>query len=213
MYPIITQDIANVADRRIKQAAEHARDYPDEFINWHCTNTRKAQFKSGKITQEQALEYAIKRHVKEITKDSTDELNRLTAYSTSEIPSHIHIEIDYPRNRYWGNNSARATLTAAGYKEYSSTAAGAGYDKPSSAAACVLNKCRGVRRTLCEAVESALTDGTEIPYGVHHNPLPYIDGGIGLPQVGTILQWAGFKVGIHYGKHTDSIIADYKEDK
>jgi hypothetical protein len=156
----------------------------------YSTETRYQQFTDGKITLEQAQEYAIIRKIKELEKQRTKKAEHLERIANAETITAIEIYIVWKRSATWGYNPhAEITVyTKNGHKTTFDTASGCGYDKRSAAVAGALNQNDAVLKLLCDYKENSINNGVTtsrpgntdyIAYGAGYEAIPYFEGGVG----------------------------------
>lgn len=113
----------------------------------------------------------------------------------------IKIEVNWSKNRTWGNNPTAEIWTNNGYNK--GYASGCGYDKLSSAIATALNKDNGALKLLYNAFEKGLRDKKQenktphaiLGYGAGYT-IPYFEGGVGYTCHQHIFNKLGAKVNI-----------------
>lgn len=196
-------------------AEEHHEDL-DRGLKQYSTARRWEQYKAGEITREKAVEFATKRALKEIEKDTAAKLARLDRVAAAPDLIFISISVDWVRSRTWGNNPHAEARTNAG--TFSGTASGCGYDKESTAIADALNQCDSVLKALYtlkeEGLRAGLSDksktaacgrsnGNICGYGAGYGAIPYFEGGGGASCFWSILKKCGFSTSCHHGKHSD----------
>ena len=137
--------------------AEEHHTEPERGLRQHSTARRWEQYKAGEITREKAVEFAIKRALKEIEKDTAAKLARLDRVAAAPDLTFISISVDWVRSRTWGNNPHAEARTNTG--TFSGTASGCGYDKESTAIAEALNQCDSVLKVLYTLKENELLAG------------------------------------------------------
>lgn len=84
--------------------ADEYKKESDEGIRKYSTDYRWKQYKSGKISREKAVEYAVVRTLKKLEKELWTDLERLEAIENAKIPSFISIRTGWVRSRTWGSN-------------------------------------------------------------------------------------------------------------
>lgn len=189
---------------RIRYIAEY-----DNSLRNESTETRWDQYTNGKITREQAVEYATKRIKKDIEKKLNKTLEHLDAVAQAPELTYISIITWYTR----GYTCKAEIRTNTGY--YEGSAGGYGYDKESAAVAECFNKDLAILKALYTIKETALKEGQTdesktactgrdnrdiIGYGAGYTAIPYFEGGVGIECFFRILEKAGYKTETHWGR-------------
>lgn len=194
---------------------EHHHD-SDNGLKRESTPAKWELYTAGKISREKAVEYATKRAIKRIEKDTAAKLAKLERIANAPELDFISISVDWVHSKTWGYNPHVEINTNTG--NYSGAASGCGYDKESAAIAEAFNKCDSVLKALYTLKEKALQAGgsdysktacTNVDnrnicgYGSGYSVLPYFEGGVGSSCFWSILEKCGFKTSGHHGKHSD----------
>ena len=182
----------------------------DEGLKQYSTETRYNQYKSGVITREKAIDYAVAKMEKQIDKEIAATLEKLEKIEKAPDLQYISINVSYTKNATWGYNPTATANTNNGTT--TGYASGCGYDKESSAVASAFNENYSILKTLYTIKENALKDGlsdactgvdnrTTCGYGAGYGIFPYFEGGVGVGCFWDILKKAGFTTRCNYGKH------------
>lgn len=177
----------------------------DNGLQRWSTPAKWEAYKAGKITREKAIDYAVKRAIKNHNKSLASDLEKLEEAATANDLNSATVEMEWKRSSYWGNCPS-VELFANGVI-YSGRASGCGYDKASAAIAEALNKSPEIMKALYIAAEAALTEGKHytrtsgncvswreiLGYGSGYSVLPYFEGGVGVSAFETIFKNCGFK--------------------
>lgn len=199
-------------------AEEHRTD-PDRGLKAHSTPAKWDAYTAGTLSREKAVELAYKRAAKEEEKRHTKDMEKVTQAETAAPVIDIAISVEWKRSYTWGHNPT-ATVTvhsADGWKQYTGTASGCGYDKLTAAVGSALNQSPAVLNMLYTAKEKAYRKSTAsdrkawngsnrdaIHYGAGYGLLPYFDGGVGWSSFQGVFEACGYKVtNRHETKTTD----------
>lgn len=193
----------------LKEHEDLIRSGDDEHraLRRFSTDTRWEQFVSGKITEEQACDYAIARETRSLQKEYDTSIQKLVSCDVAPEIESIEIYVDWKRSAVWGlNPSAEITLrlsdgNVAIYRGYAS---GCGYDKRSAAVASALKDSAEIKRLLLER-QSQLDDEGKLtpdkdgychfPYGCGYDQtIPGFEGGVGIECHLRGLEDAGFEI-------------------
>ncbi len=194
--------------------ADEHKTPSDEGIRRYSTETRWNQYKSGVISREKAVNYAIARNNKAIDKKTAKTLERVEKIENAPDLRFISLDVVYNRSSVWGwNPTAYARTNNA---DTVGSASGCGYDKESAAVASAFNGNCSILKVLYSLKEKALANGESdysktscthvdnrniIGYGAGYSILPYFEGGVGINCFISILEKAGYKTRANYGKH------------
>lgn len=189
-------------------AEEHRTD-PDRGLKAHSTAAKWDAYKAGTLPREKAVEIAYKRAAKEEEKHHAQKLEKLTQAENAAPVIDIAISIEWKRSQTWGHNPT-ATVTvhsADGWRQYTGTASGCGYDKLTAAVGSALNQSPAVMNMLYAAKEKAYrkstaadrkawgdSNRTPIHYGAGYGILPYFEGGVGWTSFQGVFETCGYKV-------------------
>lgn len=226
------EHLARMIEREAEQKQKNARDYiekgyieswsdehkkkNDNGIRDNSTPTRWCQYKHGEITREKAVEFATKRRLKEIDRETIRKQDKLlTARDAAEIKN-VSISIEWKRSATWGYNPT-ATVTINGIYQYVGTASGCGYDKRTAAVGEALNQSEIILKMLYTAKEKALkkaparirnnpeaSNADLIHYGAGYGVLPYFEGGVGMTSFRGVFEACGLRcTHTHETKTTD----------
>lgn len=163
----------------------------ESALECFSTPTRWANYKAGKASRENTVQYAISRIARSVKKDIDKKLADIKAAEENTVEiKEITIVVKYVYNH---NPQVTAQImTSAGHKEYRDSASGGGYDKTSAAVASALNQDPTLRAYLYRAKESRMENGSKMPYGSGHGALPYIEGTTGMSTVESVLNACSF---------------------
>lgn len=232
------QHLAQRISKEAEQKQENARFYIENgyLESWHdgktkndngikneSTATRWKQYQNGEITREKAVEYATRRRLKEIDRETIKKQDKLLRARDAEEIKSVSISVDWKRSNTWGYNPT-ATVIINGIYEYRGTASGCGYDKETAAVGTALNQSIIILKMLYTAKEKALAsmppeeseaakkgyiEGCEtnrafIHYGAGYGVLPCFEGGVGMTSFRGVFEACGLKcTHTHETKHTD----------
>lgn len=189
--------------------AEQHRNEPDRGLKAHSTPAKWKAYTEGTLSREKAVEIAYKRATKDEEKHHAKMLEKLEQAETAAPVLDIAISVDWKRSAMWGYNpTATVTVhTADGWKQYTSTAGGCGYDKLTAAVGGALNQSPAVLNMLYTAKEKAYRKSTAaarkawgdsnrgpIHYGAGYGILPYFEGGVGWTSFVGVFEACGYKV-------------------
>jgi hypothetical protein len=209
-----------------EKIAGYIRNPEYSALRNNSTATRWNQFEAGKITREQAEEYAITRMIKQTDKRTAEKLARLESYENAEQVKSVSISVEWKRNRTWGNNPTATVKveTESRYFYGTGSASGCGYDKLTSAIGEALNSIPAIGKMLCERKEQAIMDGEQpatvwndsntrfISYGAGYGPIPYFEGGVGMSSFFGVFKVCGMDLKHEAGtKTTDYFYFERKE--
>lgn len=203
MYPNLKKNAAEEINSYCEKAVA-AITTGESALERNSTATRWGQYKAGKITKEQAEQYAVARTRKEYARKLEKKLSRLDQIAAAPEVKSVSVSVSWYHNRYWGwNPTAEVEIeTTGGVFRESGHASGCGYDKQSAAVGEALNKCAAVLRMLCDKKESALEGATAveysnrnyIAYGAGYGAIPYFEGGVGMSSFESVFNACGFKL-------------------
>ena len=225
------ENLARMIEREAEQRRENARFYiengyldswggdhakNDHGIERESTPKRWCQYKHGEITREKAVEFATKRRLKEIDRETIKKQDKLLRARDAEEIRSVSISIDWKRNATWGYNPT-ATVTINGIYQFSGTASGCGYDKRTAAVGAALNQSIIILKMLYTAKEKALrkapakirnnpesSNADLIHYGAGYGVLPYFEGGVGMTSFRGVFEAWGLRcTHSHETKTTD----------
>ncbi len=200
----------------LKSWGEQHHKESDNGIKQNSTPLRWKQYTGGEITREKAIEFAIKRRLKEIDGETTKKQDKLLRARDAEEIKNVSISIEWKRSATWGYNPT-ATVTINGIYQFSGTASGCGYDKRTAAVGEALNKSIIILKMLYTAKEKALkkapaktrnnpeaSNGDLIHYGAGYGVLPYFEGGVGMTSFRGVFEACGLRcTHTHETKTTD----------
>lgn len=226
------EHLAHMIEREAEQKQKNARFYiehgylkswgeqhhteSDNGIERESTSLRWKQYKNGEITREKAVEFAIKRRLKEIDRETIKKQDKLLRARDAEEIRSVSISIDWKRSAMWGYNPT-ATVIINGIYEFTGTASGCGYDKRTAAVGAALNQSDIIKKMLYTAKEKALkkaparirnnpesSNADLIHYGAGYGVLPYFEGGVGMTSFRGVFEACGLKcTHTHETKTTD----------
>lgn len=189
-------------------AEEHRTD-PDRGLKAHSTAKKWEAYKAGELSREKAVEIAYKRAAKEEEKHHAKNVEKLSQAEAAAPPEDIAISIDWKKSYMWGY-CPTATVTvhsADGWRRYTGTAGGCGYDKLTAAVGEALNQSPAVLNMLYAAKEKAYrkstaaarkawgtSNRTPIHYGAGYGILPYFEGGVGWSSFAGVFAACGYKI-------------------
>lgn len=224
--------LAHMIEREAEQRQKNARFYiehgyleswgeqhhkeSDNGLERESTPLRWKQYKNGEITREKAVEFAIKRRLKEIDRETIKKQDKLLRARDAEEIRSVSISIDWKRSAMWGYNPT-ATVTINRIYQFSGTASGCGYDKRTAAVGAALNQSIIILKMLYTAKEKALrkapakirnnpesSNADLIHYGAGYGVLPYFEGGVGMTSFRGVFEKCGLKcTHTHETKTTD----------
>jgi hypothetical protein len=168
----------------------------------NSTQTRWSQYQKGKISHEQAVEFAVKRQRDRMNRELAKERELLEAIENAPSVQSIAVFVTWKRSACWGSNpTACVTVSAGGRKsQYENRAGGCGYDKLSACVASALNESMSVKKLLHDKKESVLSVDPEasshsaIGYGAGYGATPYLEGGVGMSSLISVLEACGMKL-------------------
>lgn len=226
------EHLAHMIEREAEQKQKNARDYiekgyieswsdehkkqSDNGLERESTPTRWKQYKNGEITREKAVEFAIKRRLKEIDRETIKKQDKLLRARDAEEIKNVSISIDWKRSTTWGYNPT-ATVTINGIQQFTASASGCGYDKRTAAVGSALNQSIIILKMLYTAKEKALkkapakirnnpdaSNADLIHYGAGYGVLPYFEGGVGMTSFRGVFEACGLRcTHTHETKTTD----------
>lgn len=190
---------------------EHTKT--DRGLGQHSTATRWDQYQNGEITREKAIEFAIKRTLKEIDRETIKKNDKLLRARDAAEIQNVSISVEWKRSSTWGYNPT-ATVTINGTTRFGGTASGCGYDKETAAVAAALNQSIVILKMLYTAKENALetmppeeieaakkgycfgceTNRHFIHYGAGYGVLPYFEGGVGMASFEGVFNACGLRL-------------------
>lgn len=198
---------------------EESKVFSDNGLKRYSTETRWMQYQNGNITREKAVEFAVKRMIKNKDADLIKKLDKLLKVAEAPELTNASIYVEYRKSRTWGYCPSvemySNTGNSAGY------ASGCGYDKESAAVAEALNKNDSFLKVLYTLKENALAEGASdyskaactgvdnrniIGYGSGYSVLPYFEGGVGVNCYWDILKKAGFEISCHYTRSSNTYV-------
>lgn len=175
----------------------------DSGLIRYCTNARFTAYTEGRITREQAIEYATSRMMKGIEKDKAEDINKLATIENAGTLTEATISIEWKRSAMWGNNPTSELSYSYHDAEnndkwgriHGSSIGGCGYDKESASAAQVLNQCPECLKPLYDAREMNMSADLRgvLGYGSGYRNNPYFEGGVGIGCFRSIYEKLGYK--------------------
>lgn len=212
MYEKIKNQLIAENEKYRNNAIQYATDN-DSTLERYSTVTRWNQYKSGVISREKCLEYAVMRINTQYAKSLNSDLDKLESIANAEDIKSISVSVVWHKSRTWGYNPTaeiRIETTNRYYYE-TGTASGCGYDKRSAAVGSALGKIPAALKLLCDLKEKNAPENiTEhsnanyIAYGAGYGAIPYYEGGVGYECFDKIFNIAGFKrVCFNETKNTD----------
>jgi len=132
---------------------ENERKESDNGIRRYLTDLRWNQYQAGEISREKAIDYAVKRMVKEANKTTQKGLAKLEAVENAEELTFASVTVTY--SRYY--NASAESYTNNG--RFFGHAGGYGYDKTSSAVAEAFNNDMTMLKILYSLKEKGLKEG------------------------------------------------------
>lgn len=150
------------------------------------------QYKSGKISREQAVEYATKRALTALDKELKKKLEKVDRIANALDFDFIRIDIEFKKSRIWGH--CPAVCAYVDRKEFKGYASGCGYDKESAAVAQAINKSDSVLKMLYTLKEKELAASE-----IRNNIDLCFDYGVGLNSIWEIFKKCGYTVTEHNG--------------
>ena len=189
-------------------AEEHRHD-ADRGLKAYSTPAKWDAYTTGTLPREKAVELACKRAAKEEEKRHAKDLEKVTQAEAAASVLDIAISVDWKKSAMWGYNPT-ATVTvhsADGWKRYTGTASGCGYDKLTAAVGSALNQSPAVLNMLYTAKEKAYRKSTAaerkawgdsnrapVHYGGGYGILPYFEGGTGWSSFQGVFEACGYRV-------------------
>ena len=175
----------------IVEADLHAHIELEELtLTRYLTAVRQQQYEEGKITREQAEQYAKRRATARTRKQHEAQLQKLEQARLAQKPVAITIIVDWKESVAWGAYPVATVVTIPSAKVTTGTASGCGYNKTSVAVARALNQQPGIMKALYELKERELLQHNKVGYGI----LPTFQGGVGIDCYTSILQRCGYTV-------------------
>lgn len=180
--------------------AEHKES--DNGIERYSTPAAWDKYKAGEYTREKAVALAIRRMEREKNKYYDSLIDKLEYAAAAPDMDYAAIDVEWVRNTYWGNNPHAEVRTNTGY--CTGRASGCGYDKESAAVCVALNGCPSIGKALYTAAENAIPEpdkiadptaihwGSLINYGAGYGPIPYFEGGVGMPSILGVFRAMGY---------------------
>lgn len=232
-FTIIKQEVAEdsrqtaenrafyIANGYMKSWAEEHRQQSDNGLKEYSTARRWEQYQAGEITREKAVEYATKRALTALEKETARKLAHIDRIAAAPDCTFISVSVDWVRSRVWGYNPRVEVRTNTGY--FKGFASGCGYDKESAAIAEAFNQCDSILKALYTLKEKGLqagqsdrsktascgrSNGDICGYGAGYGARPYFEGGVGASCFWEILKKCGFSVSCHYSKHSNFYSAE-----
>lgn len=188
----------------IVEADLHAHIELEELtLTRYLTAVRQQQYEEGKITREQAEQYAKRRATARTRKQHEAQLQKLEQARLAQKPVAITIIVDWKESVVWGANPVATVVTIPSGKVTTGTASGSGYDKTSVAVARALNQQPGIMKALYKLKERGLRQHKHpkdksnerlLGYGIGYGPLPAFQGGVGVGRYMATLQRCGYTV-------------------
>ena len=230
-FTIIKQEVAEdsrqtaenrafyIANGYMKSWAEEHRQQSDNGLKEYSTARRWEQYQAGEITREKAVEYATKRALTALEKETAQKLAHIDRIAAAPDCTFISVSVDWVRSRVWGYNPRVEVRTNTGYFEGFAS----GYDKESAAIAEAFNQCDSILKALYTLKEKGLqagqsdrsktascgrSNGDICGYGAGYGARPYFEGGVGAFCFWEILKKCGFSVSCHYSKHSNFYSAE-----
>lgn len=200
----------------MKGWAEEDQKKNDNGLKQYSTARRWEQYQSGEITREKAVEYATKRALTALEKETAQKLARIDRIANAPDCTFISVSVDFVQSRVWGRNPHVEVYTNTGC--FKGFASGIGYDKESTAIAEAFNQCDSILKALYTIKENGLESGesdkseTSVTgydnrnicgYGAGYDAMPYFEGGVGSSCFWEILKKCGFSVSCHYGEKSN----------
>lgn len=182
-------------------------DHDHDALKRFSTETRWAQFVSGKITEEQACDYAVSRETRFLQKEYDACIQKLVLCDAAPDIESIEIYVEWKRSAIWGlNPSAEIILRLSDNTTeiYMASASGCGYDKRSAAVSSALKESVEIKKLLLRR-QSQLDDEGKLtpdkdgychfPYGCGYDrTIPGFEGGVGIDCHLRGLEDAGFEI-------------------
>lgn len=213
--------------------AEEHRHNADQGLKEWSTAKKWEAYQAGSLSREKAVEIAVKRGAADLMKSQAVKLEKLETAAAARDLVEIVVNVEWKRNRTWGNNPT-AEVIVVGEGRYYGSASGCGYDKQSAAVAEALNQSPAVLKALYTLKENGLNNPPaegralnpfaaeplrEAPissdsicgYGAGYDILPYFEGGVGVSCFWSILEKCGFAVkGVASGRMFDAWTVEKK---
>lgn len=212
--------LSNMVEREAKKRQADARFYiengfleswggeytkNDQGIKNNSTETRWKQYQNREITREKAVEFATKRRLKEIDRETIKKLDKLLKAQNADELKSVSVSVSWKRSAYWGYNPT-ATVTINGIYQFTGHASGCGYDKETAAVGEALNQSEIILKALYTTKEKALSKAPAkirnnpesrnadlIHYGAGYGVLPYFEGGVGMTSFKGVFEACGLK--------------------
>lgn len=203
---------------------EESKKFSDNGLRRYSTETRWNQYQNGVISREKAVEFAVKRMLKNKDNALIKKLDHLLRVADAPELLSASISVEYSKSRTWGA-CPHAEVQSNNGKTFG-YASGCGYDKESAAVAEAFNANDSFLKVLYILKESALAAGKSdvsktactgvdnrniIGYGSGYSVLPYFEGGVGVNCFWHILEKAGYTVSCNYYKHSNYYVISKQE--
>lgn len=183
--------------------AEEHKTQNDTGLEKYSTSSNWGRYKAGKLTRKEAVQRAVARMKKQLTKEYSKRVEKL--HRVAEAPNLVRVDIrvNWVRSRTWGYNPHCEALitTTDGWSSFTGSASGCGYDKRTAAIGKALNQCDAVLKMLYTTKErskgrigTAWNDGNSkyLAYGAGYGVLPYFEGGVGMSSFESVFNACGF---------------------
>lgn len=175
----------------------------------------KTQFKkliSGGLTLSEAKKIMVAKIEKDFTKKLNRQLDKIKSIKASQHINFARCEIDWARNRVWGNCPKGSYLNRFKCQNFKSVT-GCNFDKLSTLTANMFNSDNNLIAFVMDYIEKHHINKDNIEnklgYGIGiDNGIPYFSHGVGIGCHKRILSKLGFKVQHFETKQSDIIVID-----
>lgn len=192
------------------------KNLDDIAQSWYCkqllTKKQLEKLNSGALTLSEAKKIMIAKIEKDFQKELNERLDKIKSIKASQRINFARCEIDWVRNRTWGNCPKGSYLNRFKCQEFKSVT-GYGYDKLSTLTANMFNSDNNLMAFVMDYIEKHHINkdniGKKLGYGISiYDGLPYFYSGVGIDCHKRILSKLGFKVQHFDTKQSDIIVID-----
>lgn len=200
---------------RIKRV-KAIKDTNEIVQSWYyqqlLTKKQLEKLSSGKLTLPEAKKIMIAKIEKDFTKELNQQLDKIKSIKASQRINSARCEIDWVKNRTWGNCPEGCYHNGFKYQEFKSVT-GYGYDKLSTLTANMFNSDNNLIALVMDYIETHHINKDNIEdkldYGIKiYDGMPYFSHGVGIDCHKRILLKLGFKVQHFETRKSDIIVID-----